>query len=532
MRRFTQYALVLVLGLIFVQVSDAQRRYLEPSFGVNVDFTDVQFAGSNYTVLPWIAAAAQGAAGNTLEQPLPYFLFTPDGDTETERPLVIYLHTGNFFPFPANGSCGGTITDSTNIEVASRLASMGYVVALATYRQGWLPTHPEELVRRYSLINGAYRGVQDVNTYIRHFKLQAEALGIDPDRIVVWGQGTGGYLSINSAFLNEYNEINTTSNPDKFQLPTSATTSVPMVIEGYNGDISGVGTINQGTVTNHFGIVDATYNALSQLPVGDTLFKPNYADFADVSDDFALAVNTGGALGDSTWINAGETPIISVHTTFDPFAPYETDVLLVPTATGPQPVVEVSGSGAVQRIATRLGINDIFNTIPEGADPIGDAIDSPYPGLFPISSVNGAQDDSAPWEWVNPDTPGLIPDDCPTDGAFARTMIDSIIQFYAPRACVALNLNCDFAVSTTEINLDAGLMTIAPNPATESFVITTKNHALETVTIYDLRGQTIIANTYDGESRARIDVNGLQPGMYIVKANVEDGVITQRVMVQ
>jgi hypothetical protein len=528
MKRLTQYALTLALGLLFVNQVDAQRRYLEPSFGVET--SDVQFAGTNFTVLPWIAAAQQGVAGNTARQPLPYLLFEPAGDTETERPLIIYMHTGNFFPFPLNGSCSGTITDSTNIAMAGRLASMGYVVALASYRQGWLPTHPQELVRRFSLINGAYRGVQDVNTYIRHFKATSDVVGIDPDKIVVWGQGTGGYLSLATAYLNQYEEILQTSDPNKFLLPNPTGGTIPMIIPAYNGDIGGIGDIGNGP--GHIGLVDTTYSAVSSLPVGDTLFTPNYETLTDINDDFALAVNTGGALGDSTWMSAGEVPIISVHTTFDPFAPYETDVLLVPTATGPQPVVEVSGSYDVQRIATRLGLNDIFNTIPAGNDPIGDAINPEFPGLFAINSVNGAQEQSAPWEWVNPDTPGLIPDDCPTDREFALTVIDSIIMFYAPRACVALDLACDFTVSTTEINLDAGDMTIAPNPAAESFVITTENHSLEAVTVYDLRGQTIIANTYDGESHARIDVNGLQPGMYIVKAHVEDGVITQRVMIQ
>lgn len=529
MRRFTHCVVTLILGLLFVQASDAQRRYLEPSFNIDFDPTDVQFAGQNYTVLPWIFAASQQMAGNTASQPLPYLMMEPAGDTETNRPLVIYLHTGNFFPFPFNGSCGGTITDSTNVEVAARLASMGYVVALATYRQGWLPTHPDELVRRYSLINGAYRGVQDVNTYIRHFKLRADELGIDPDKIVVWGQGTGGYLSLATAYLNEYDEINTTSDPNKFQLPTPQG-NVPMIIEGYNGDIGAIGDIGNGP--GHIGVVDATYNALSQLPVGDTIFIPNYAEFENIDDEFALSVNTGGALGDSTWMDDTEVPIISVHTTFDPFAPYETDVLLVPTATGPQPVVEVSGSGTVQRIATRLGVNDIFNTIPDGADPIGDAIDSPYPGLFPIRSVNGAQENSAPWEWTDTSNPELLATDCNDDSEFARTMIDSIIAFYAPRACVALGLECDFAVNTVETNLDAGLMTIAPNPAVGSFIVSTKEMLIEQIQVFDLQGQLMINNHYQGDNRVKIDVSALSTGMYIVKTNVEEGVITQRVMVQ
>ena len=60
------------------------------------------------------------------------------------------------------------------------------------------------------MINAAYRGVQDLSTYVRYFRYSVDKLGmvhgIDPDKITVWGQGTGGYLSI-SAYLKSYPEI-------------------------------------------------------------------------------------------------------------------------------------------------------------------------------------------------------------------------------------------------------------------------------------------------------------------------------------
>ena len=101
MKKFTQLllAMCLIIGAIQLQ---AQKRYLEPIFD-DVEVSGLQVGGANYTVLSWIFAASQGQQGNTIRQPLVYQTYQPAGDTETERPLVIYLHTGNFFPFPLNG---------------------------------------------------------------------------------------------------------------------------------------------------------------------------------------------------------------------------------------------------------------------------------------------------------------------------------------------------------------------------------------------------------------------------------------------
>jgi hypothetical protein len=82
---------------------------------------------------------------------------------------------------------------------------MGYVVAVVEYRQGWLPTIEQELLKRYTLIQAAYRGVQDVNGYVKYFKKSVKEFsnphGIDTTKITVWGQGTGGYLSLAAAYL-------------------------------------------------------------------------------------------------------------------------------------------------------------------------------------------------------------------------------------------------------------------------------------------------------------------------------------------
>ena len=77
----------------------------------------------------------------------------------------------------------------------------------------------------------------------------------------------------------------------------------------------------------------------------------NYENGAGLPDDVSVVVNLGGALGDSTWLDAGEIPIISVHCRRDFFAPYYRGMVQVPVAGQFFPVVEVAGSHTAIKMA-------------------------------------------------------------------------------------------------------------------------------------------------------------------------------------
>jgi len=512
---------ILLLLLAFGATISAQERYLGPKF-TQVSKVTRQY-GSNFTILPALFG------GKSTRQPLVVDIYTPDGDTETARPLIIYLHTGNFFPFPQNGSCGGALNDSSNVEFATRLAKMGYVVAVADYRLGWAATHPQELVRRFFLINAAYRGVQDVSTCIRYFRKNVaengNQFGIDPNKIVVWGQGTGGYLSLATAYLDNFAEIYTTADPNKFKLEVAPGVFLPDVRESYNGDIYGVQAAP--------GIVDAAYNQLTTFPIGDTIYVQNHPGY---SSEFHLAVNMGGALGDSSWMRPGDVPLISFHVPSDFFAPCETDILNVPTQTGPQPVVEVSGSCDMQKIANSYGLNDIFNTIPAGHDPYGANSTSIYNGFYPFYGTptppNATTETSSPWAWTNysgTPAPLATTTGCEVDGAVARTYIDTIIGYYAPRACVALGLGCNF-VSTKELSeLELGLK-VSPVPAVDAVTFQTKETPIRHIYVYDLSGRLVKAHTNIDNNVFQMQRNSLQNGMYIAELRFDNGFVKRKVV--
>lgn len=521
MRIFTKLFLLTLICCLY-QATNAQTRYIDEIFS-EVTVSAPTPVASNYTILQFIAT--QGA-GHVIRQPLVAQFYMPKGDTERNRPLVIYVHTGNFFPYPANGSCGGTLADSSNVEIAKRLAKRGYVVAMVNYRQGWNPFDQNELIRRYFLINAAYRGVQDMSTYVRYFRKSVKELnnphGIDPDKIVLWGQGTGGYLSLASAYLNQYSEI-VASPGKKFILPTPLG-EFPMVLEPYNGNIDATGPITT---------VDATYNQLSKLPIGDTLCIPNHVaapDGTPYSSDFAMAVNLGGALGDSTWINDGEVPLVSFHVTTDPFAPCGTDVLNVPTPLGPQAVVEVSGSCDIAKIIQRKGINKRFNSIKPEFDSASTTNPSGYNGFYEFRST--PNNTSSPWEWAASATTSGGATGCNTDAASSKAYIDTIMTYFLPRACVGLELPCSNLVSsTTEFNNADVSLKFSPNPSSDFIRFeTTDKSPIESMSVMDVTGRTLRTIKNINATYYELRKDQLQSGMYFVTLDFAKGSLTRKVI--
>ncbi|MEO0340319.1 MAG: alpha/beta hydrolase, partial [Bacteroidota bacterium] len=189
MKQFNKLFLLLLVSA-FALSANAQTRYLDDVFtGVNVT-VDVPYA-SNISILT--------GAPDTI--PLVMDIYTPDGDDATDRPVVVYFHTGSFLPQYFNGQITGNKQDSTCAEICRRLARKGYVAISATYRAGWVPTAvgaEGQNTRTGTLLNAAYRGIQDARSLIRFLRMTAAEMenpyGINTENITLWGQGTGGYL--------------------------------------------------------------------------------------------------------------------------------------------------------------------------------------------------------------------------------------------------------------------------------------------------------------------------------------------------
>ncbi len=484
----------------------AQERYLDEVF-TNVKVTADLTYGVNATVL------FQQQLGQAVPEALKLDIYEPEGDTETARPLVVMFHTGNFVPPQFNGGCTGTRKDEDLVNMAKRLARMGYVVASADYRLGWAPTNADQNIRVYTLINAAYRGVQDANTAIRYFKktiaVDNNPYGIDPNKVCVWGNGTGGYIAYAAATLDTIS--------DTFLPKFTITGLGSMVKEAINGNVDGT----------TFGVVPAGFPLA--MP-GDTLCYPNHVGY---SNDIQLSVSLGGALGDISWIDANDPPMIGMQVTTDPFAPYLTGDVVVPPPIN-LTVVEVMGSGVAIPTGNAAGTQGPIDH--PFIDPISvhaNSTSGGIPGLYPFYSTDPTE--GSPWNYAGSLNPyGLATSpNCDTVSVGPNIFIDTIMHYFGPRACLALDLGCNLTgISATNDKLDAAQvgLNIAPNPASEVVRFqTTNEYPIENIYVYDISGRLVKAHVKVNSSQFTMQRNSLIPGTYFAKVMFRNGFVTQKI---
>jgi len=488
----------------------------------------------------------QPNVGEAVPEELKLDFYEPVGDTLTERPIVLIFHTGNFLPQELNGSIFGTREDSVVVELATRFAQMGYVAASVDYRLGWNPTSELQPIRVLTLIQAAYRGVQDARTAIRFFKKDfvenGNSFGVDTSRITLWGVGTGGYITLPTSSLDDFNKIAMTQNPPgKFltDLDGDPSDLEVMVNQAVHGDINGT----------TLGVVPE--QGYLEFPPGDTLNIPNHVGY---SSDFQLTVNMGGALGDLAWMDAGQTPVMGFHVPEDPFAPYEDAVLVVPTTN--DPVVQVQGSKLVVERANELGNNQVFidanidDPYTQAARNASDIAGHEYfEGLFPINRppnpLPGGNPEGSPWNWWNVErwdsveiAPGVSfhqaelldnPDMSPEKG---RTYLDSIIGYFAPRAFAALELGESTSVEEV-LNNERVDLQISPNPATNRVRFRSgRNYPMQDIEIYDLNGRLLRAQPGINAFQYDLLRKNLASGVYVAKVRFKEGVVSQKIILK
>jgi hypothetical protein len=111
-----------------------------------------------------------------------------------------------------------------------------------------------------------------------------------------------------------------------------------------------------------------------------------------------MVFHYGGAMGDLGWLDANSLPIVGMQSDRDPFAPFNTGNVIVPTNMTTV-IPSASGAGAVVPRANELGVNDKLNT-KYLVDPISNALRARTNGvehLYPVRT--NAPQDGAPWEW-------------------------------------------------------------------------------------------------------------------------------------
>jgi len=380
---------VFTIALISFGLSvSAQTRYLDDVFPSAHVTSDVVYA-TNISILPLLQGLPPGPATLICD------IYEPGGvwDSITNRPVIILVHTGSFLPPVLNGQPTGSKTDMSIVEQCTRWAKKGYVAVAMENRLGWNPTSTDQNVRTSSLLQAAYRGIQDAKAMVRYMRMTEDngnPYRIDESKIVLGGQGTGAYISLGYPTLNDPAvELNLL----KFLDLTDPNNPAPYVYPPFFGNPDGT---------------DSTYLPDFASPTGQTELW-NIPNNLGYSNDINMAFNLGGALADISWLQAGDVPMVSFHCEKDPYAPLDTGDVIVPT-TGDF-VVEVMGSRTVQQnIHTygnnmsfaMAGISDVYTTaanVNNGGLEGLYIFKTPAPTTTPNAFGELYEEQGSPWDW-------------------------------------------------------------------------------------------------------------------------------------
>jgi acetyl esterase/lipase len=454
-------------------------------------------------------------------------IYQPAGapDPLTQRPLVIVMHTGSFLPPCINGQPTGSRNDSTIVEACQQFARRGYVAAAMSYRLGWNPAATGAAgqdIRTGTLLQAVYRALLDAKCCVRYFKKDVatagNTYGIDTTKIILGGFGTGGYIAMAYATVDKQVEIDL----PKFLANTN---------NASYGFVAGQSYVNPALLGDFEG-----YGGIPQLN------NPNNS--VGYTSDIHFAFNAGGALGDSSWLEAGDVPMCAFHVVGDPFAPYGDGPVIVPT-TGDF-VVDVSGSQSIITRANSFGNNSCFASagFTDAYTTRANAVNGGQEGLFPFFTNPAPQ--AGPWEWFDSTVTVLTaqavgqsaaqgtaiyqnafltnPD---MSKAKALAYIDTVMNYMNPRIAFCLNLS----VGVDEIEAVKSSIKVQPNPAGEftELVINNTKFPLQAVRVFDLLGKQVFAEEGLNDARYTLNRNGVAPGMYLVKMEFNGMSVTEKV---
>ena len=443
-------------------------------------------------------------------------------DPGTKRPVIIYLHTGNFLPPGTNGSPCGDRRDSIAVDLCKGFARRGYVAISIDYRLGWNPVATTLDGRRGTLLNAVYRSIHDVKECVRVIKAIGASYNMDTANIALVGEGTGAYIAHAYNSLDKY--------PEFMTLPKF------------------VGYIDTAKV----GYIDGTRGLFN-------LYKKS-----NVSTKIKAIGTLGGALADTSWLEAGDAPIISMQCVRDPFAPFGYGIVTVPSSL--QTVVEVDGANNTIMRAQRLGNNSLFAAVPS-MDPYTkkarslynrtvDYIPLPtdkikirsgegmYPFLLPIATKE-FDNQASPYQWWDVASKEALaqPPGAPTgytchmnsissnsDMSKAKSKLyqDTIHGYMTPRLALAMGL-----ITASDLDVKSAKVTgvsIYPNPAANSVTISYKE-MINSVSITDISGKVVFQSLVNNSNYTISSLN-LKQGLYIMSVATDQGNAVEKLVIQ
>ena len=168
----------------------AQTRYKDEIFSEVIKTEDVVYG--NAPDIPFDGAFEWYTADIDLTMDI----YEGDGDTLTNRPVIIFMHSGGFFT--------GSHEADDMVALANSSAKMGYVAVSIVYRLNY------NLFSTYSAERAIYRGLQDLSAAVRYLREHHSDYGIDYNNIFIWGSSAGAFSGIHLSYMEEEDRMAST----------------------------------------------------------------------------------------------------------------------------------------------------------------------------------------------------------------------------------------------------------------------------------------------------------------------------------
>ena len=511
-------------------MSMAQERYLDEVF-TEVTVTENVKYGENYSILPIIL----GTSDEPQVVDLFMDVYEPANDTLSNRPVVIVAHAGDFLPAVINQTPYGDKTDSAFVAFCQNFARRGFVAASVGYRTGWNPLSPDEIVRRKGVFEASVRAAQDLRTAVRYFRKSVEEdenpFGIDPEKFAMGGEDAGTYSVMNVGFLETFSEALL---PKFFDFSTQPPTFF-------------VDTLLFG---DFYGEAEAPLNV------------PNHVGYSSEVD---LVWGMEGGIADFGWVQEEGPAMVGVLNTHQ----YDRVGIRDETIQGDIILATSAYMDTAVYRAAEIGLNDVFDNEVLQADPLTQLMMERSGGIHgmivtntPIregeiqcdptagAAANSLGRNGDPWNWFDEDwfktlwalIPGqTVPADVrvcqyttgnPNDEELAKTYVDTIAQYLAPRMVLAMGISGTSlgvaAVSTNDLLAREIGLHVYPNPVQSTLTIEAKE-LIEQVELLSIEGKLvdrIKVNSFGGEIRR----SDLPAGMYLLRMHFDKGQVIQKVM--
>ncbi len=182
---------IIIITVLLFQISllySQDYRYTKTIFSSSTKSADITYGTAPFINFPYFNEASTTTGDLVMD------IYTPQGDTHTNRPAIIFVHSGGFVLGDRNHDDMVAFCDS--------FARKGYVTATIDYRKGFnvinnTPLHGTRAV---------YRGLQDGRSAVRFLRANAATYGIDPNKVYLAGSSAGAFISLHSVYMDEPSE--------------------------------------------------------------------------------------------------------------------------------------------------------------------------------------------------------------------------------------------------------------------------------------------------------------------------------------